>query len=478
MSDKELYYDFENYDAYVDAQIARAKRTTHQTQLQTSVNKRDYIYDRLLKFWITPDDSVLCLGARDASEPLYFKSRGHPTDAIDLFSNSEEVMICDMSKIHEHEYFKDKQYDIVVIMESIEHCLDFPGLLKGLNQVCKGYIVCMSPAAEGVNDWDCARHPFMLRHVVGNPKKQKAKLEEYFPEFEAVVNESHKGNTRAFFILRKKSYPVRGKITHGTKIWDGKFNSEVEKQYKISLCTTCMGRLYNLKQTLPINIERNSSYPNLEFVIIDYNSNDGLGEWIKDNMMEHIESGLLSYYRTTEPTHFSMAHSRNIAFKVATGDIVNNLDADNFTLGPQCSVSECWASYLNKLANEGKEKVIFAKGKRAMHGRVGFFKKEFMEELCGYDENLLGYGHDDHDLVNRAFVSGYTMYYWGGIYFDRIKTTRQEKNANMERHWKVTENENKAKSFYNLKRGIVKANQGKHWGKAHLVKNFKEEIDI
>lgn len=238
-----------------------------------------------------------------------------------------------------------------------------------------------------------------------------------------------------------------------------------------------MGRLYDLKNTLPLNIKDNKNYPDLEFVILDYNSNDNLWDWMKENMIHEIETGRVSYYRTTEPKYFSMSHSRNIAFKVATGDIVNNLDADNYVF-QGCGSSECWASYLNRLANECGEKAIFAKGRKGMHGRIGFYKKDFIETLGGYDENLLGYGHDDHDLVKRAWALGFTMFWWGGQYCNRIKTSRKEKDSNMERRWKITENENKEKSARNIQEGRFKANDGKCWGKAKLIKNFHQEIEI
>ncbi len=261
-------------------------------------------------------------------------------------------------------------------------------------------------------------------------------------------------------------------------IWDGTFVQPVAKQYKISFCTTCMGRLYNLKETLPKNIEANAAYPNIEFVILDYNSNDGLWKWMAQNMMEHIESGKVVHYRTTEPVHFSMAHSRNIAFKVATGDIVNNLDADNYTKNPDINTTECLATHLNRMANDCPTKVIFAKGKRGMHGRIGFYKKEFIELLGGYDEGLLGYGHDDHDLVQRAWCQDFIMYWWGGQYFNRIKTSRQEKNQNMEKSWKKTELINKEKSIENLAAGKFKANEGHEWGKAVLIKNFSKIVEV
>lgn len=262
------------------------------------------------------------------------------------------------------------------------------------------------------------------------------------------------------------------------KIWDAKFRNPVTKQYKISFCTTCMGRLYNLKETLPKNIKDNADYPNIEFVILDYNSDDGLWKWMAQNMMQHIEDGTVVYYRTTQPKYFSMAHSRNIAFKVSTGDIVNNLDADNYIVNPNIETSECWASYLNRMANDCTEKVIFAKGKRSMHGRIGFYKNDFINLLGGYDEELLGYGHDDHDLVQRAWKQDFIMYWWGGQYIYRIKTSRREKNQNLKQSWKETEIINKNKSAKNLEEGKFKANEGREWGKAQLIKNFSEIVEL
>ena len=262
------------------------------------------------------------------------------------------------------------------------------------------------------------------------------------------------------------------------KIWPGKFENKVNKHYRISFCTTCMDRLYNLKKTLPVNIEENKYYTNLEFVVLDYNSKDGLEDWIKENMMQYILAGKVAYYRTEEPKYFSMAHSRNIAFKVATGDIVNNLDADNFTTNPTIETKECLASYINKMANEVTEKAIFVKGKRGMHGRIGFYKNEFTDILGGYDEGLIGYGHDDHDLVKRAWSLDFTMYWYGGQYLNRIKTSGKERNQNMERAWRITEQENTIKSAKNIEAGKFKANEGKHWGKATLIKNFEEVIEV
>src|SRR5688572_6172397 len=96
---------------------------------------------------------------------------------------------------------------------------------------------------------------------------------------------------------------------------------------RISICTVCMNRLHHIKQTLPANIAANEDYPNIEFVLLDYNSTDGLSDWIRDEMSEFIENGRLKYYRTEEPLFFDRTHSRNLIVKLATGDVISNVDA-------------------------------------------------------------------------------------------------------------------------------------------------------
>lgn len=263
-------------------------------------------------------------------------------------------------------------------------------------------------------------------------------------------------------------------IGHGRPydIWGGKFTRPVTRNYKISLCTTCMGRLGDLMQTLPVNIGDNADYPDVEFVLLDYNSPDGLGDWVARNMMGLIESGKLVYARTTEPQWYHMAHSRNVAFKLASGEIVCNVDADNWT-------NAGFATYVNRLANECPEKAAFAKGRQLLRGRVGFFKREWLDLLGGYDESLDGYGHDDEDLLNRAVLQGFRLMRFGGRFVRRICTEKDVKNANMrEKNLRVTEAMNRAMSARNIENGILTSNAGRNWGVATVMKNFREEVSL
>jgi glycosyltransferase involved in cell wall biosynthesis len=255
-------------------------------------------------------------------------------------------------------------------------------------------------------------------------------------------------------------------------IWDGTFTRACERQYAISFCTVCAGRLHDLAKTLARNIIDNAAYPKLEFVVLDYHSRDNLEKWMRENMSAHIESGRVVYARTTEPKYYQPSHPRNIAFKLASGEIVCNVDADNWT-------NPGFAEAINRLANEQPERAVLAKGKQLLRGRIGFFKREWVELLGGYDEDLKSYGHEDIDLVQRAYLQGFKLMHFGGQYVSRIETHYLEKIANMEiTNWTQIEDVNKGISIAKLQRGILKANEGRSWGVATVTRNFKEVVAV
>jgi hypothetical protein len=159
---------------------------------------------------------------------------------------------------------------------------------------------------------------------------------------------------------------------------------------KISFCTVCMNRLHHLRQTLPLNIKNNLSYGNLEFIVMDYGSSDGLSEWIKSEMSEYIEKGILVYYRYNEADYFDRSHSRNLMFKLATGDII-------------CNISEKFLEQENLfLVPDTKRKFYYL---RDALGRFCAAKQDFLD-VSGYDERMSGYGFEDDDLYDRLIHNG------------------------------------------------------------------------
>ena len=176
------------------------------------------------------------------------------------------------------------------------------------------------------------------------------------------------------------------------------------KNNTISFGTVCMNRLHHIQKTLPKNIADNISYPNVEFVVLDYNSSDGLEEWIKNDLKEHIESGLLKYFKTEEPAFFDRSHSRNLLFMLCNGDVICNIDADNYT-------GKDFAKYINQKFNEEDNIFLVADTKRKYYflrnafGRFCVKKSNFLA-LRGLDEEMKSYGSETVDFYERLAVNG------------------------------------------------------------------------
>lgn len=167
---------------------------------------------------------------------------------------------------------------------------------------------------------------------------------------------------------------------------------------KISFCITCMGRLHHLKETLVKNAEDNSDHPAVEFVLLDYNSPDQLERWVKDSFPGFLD-GRLSYWRERSAVRWNMPHAKNLAHILATGDIVCNLDADNWT-------GKGYAKLLDQTFSEKPGKIVTHVHQGGFGGRVALLKKDFMS-LRGYDEELsFGWGWEDNDIKTRAESAG------------------------------------------------------------------------
>jgi glycosyltransferase involved in cell wall biosynthesis len=162
---------------------------------------------------------------------------------------------------------------------------------------------------------------------------------------------------------------------------------------KISFVTTCKGRRHHLEKTLPENILGNLGYPNVEFVVLDYNSEDGVEDFIRSRLMEYVDKGILVYFRESTAKYFHYSHAKNVAHVASTGDILVNVDADNY-IGDGYT----WA-----LEKEFREQGIFVTGQRAgsFWGRIALRREDFLA-LRGYDESLWGWGGEDEDLRRRA----------------------------------------------------------------------------
>lgn len=168
---------------------------------------------------------------------------------------------------------------------------------------------------------------------------------------------------------------------------------------KIAFCITCMNRLKHLQQTLEKNIQDNYLKGQVEFILLDYNSQDGLQEWVFHNMQKYIEEGILVYFKTTEPTLYLRSHSRNMVFRLANSTILCNLDADNF-------LGKGFAGYmLESFSNNNNMFYTSDCSSRDVFGRICIRYEDFIS-VRGYNETLQCYGYEDGDIQNRLMLKG------------------------------------------------------------------------
>ena len=130
-----------------------------------------------------------------------------------------------------------------------------------------------------------------------------------------------------------------------------------------------------------------------------------------------------------------------------------------------------------KVANQIPEKMVIVKTGRT-HGNVSFYRDDFYE-LNGYDEDLKGRAPVAYNLQIRALEMGFTCgYYKRHRGFVDNKYAIATNMAKRFENYKFVYDRNLFKTYSNVMLGQLRANEGVEWGKATVIKNFKEEIDL
>ncbi len=158
-----------------------------------------------------------------------------------------------------------------------------------------------------------------------------------------------------------------------------------ESKTFVSFCTSVKDRFDHLEETFLRNIEDNDTYPNCEFVLLNYNCPDPrTDKWAKIMLKPYIDSGRVNYYYFPKTMYYSQSHSKNLAVRLSKGDVVCNIDADNFT-GPSFS------SYVSAMLSRGEIFLCGPSDGRGLAGRICLLKKDWLA-VGGYDERFIGWG--------------------------------------------------------------------------------------
>lgn len=219
----------------------------------------------------------------------------------------------------------------------------------------------------------------------------------------------------------------------------------------ISVCIPCGNRLEDLKQALPTVIAAAHNSPPVEIVVLDYNSQDGLSDYIQE---VKTWTNAVYYRKYTGRDHYHMAHARNLAMLSGSGDYLINTCADVLMkpdyiqrLRPIVEIGYTWVRHEDRF--------------------VGIFcvaRQEFID-AGGYDERFEFYGKEDKDILGRLERRG-KSHVEIRAHLGLLPTLWPDKLKNYRLELTRSEASRRSKAIYleNIDNGVLVANEGNRWG--------------
>ena len=173
---------------------------------------------------------------------------------------------------------------------------------------------------------------------------------------------------------------------------------------ELSFCITCMNRFNQISKTLLTNLNDNKN-EKVEFVLVDFNSSDGLKEYILNNkdFEKYLNTKQLRYFSTKELIHWHASIAKNTAHKLAKGKYVVNLDCDNY-------IGKDGGDFLLDIFKNNGDNIIISQRNNIFGsgsaGRISLTKENFLK-LGGYDE------HDGATLHWMDYMASYSKVDFG-----------------------------------------------------------------
>ena len=224
---------------------------------------------------------------------------------------------------------------------------------------------------------------------------------------------------------------------------------------KVSFCITHLNREEAIKQTLPQNLKDNiEDRHKVEFVLMDFNENDEIANWVKQHFEEYLKDGYLKYFRCRDMDSWHASVAKNTSHKVATGVVLVNLDGDNFT-------GYRGGRFVFDAFNRANHEIVlwqWSKVKRdGSFGRVAVTRDRFYA-LGGYDQSLMPMGYQDNDLYERARAMGAKLVHIKDRSYN--KAIANDKYVPPTMKYEKMRDDNKRTSKRNIRSGILQANSG------------------
>jgi predicted glycosyltransferase involved in capsule biosynthesis len=226
---------------------------------------------------------------------------------------------------------------------------------------------------------------------------------------------------------------------------------------RISLCTTCFNRATQLKRVFESNLELLRGEESVEWLILNYNSQDDLDEYIQP-ILQYNEFNI-RYFKEISGRSWHMSLAKNISHKLASGDILMNLDCDNRIGEALDQIRETFT------VNVGALHLWSGRYGDGTCGRIAI-RRELFFNIGGYDESFRPMAYQDEDLLARLRDMGETVMHVPSLCPVAIANAGLgdaepvPKSAQWERYHRY----NTRISNRNRAEGRLVANEGKLWG--------------
>jgi len=157
---------------------------------------------------------------------------------------------------------------------------------------------------------------------------------------------------------------------------------------RLTMITTCKGRLRHLQQTLPLMV----CQPLTEVVVVDYGCPQGTAAWVRANFPA------VRVVEVTDDPGFNLSRARNIGARTAMTPWLLFVDAD-VIVGAELG------EWIRAGLVPGNFYLTQAFGRSDLSGSF-FCPRKAFEAVGGYDEAITGWGGEDEDLYIRLKTSG------------------------------------------------------------------------
>ncbi|MEO1703341.1 MAG: glycosyltransferase [Pseudomonadota bacterium] len=162
---------------------------------------------------------------------------------------------------------------------------------------------------------------------------------------------------------------------------------ESNQASKLSIITTCKGRLEHLKQSLPRMLDQDGA----EVIVVDFSCPDGTADYVEANFSD------VKTLRVADRENFLQWEARNLGAKQASGQWLAFVDADTILKPAELirTVGKLRPKAFAKFGPGSKlERHRSDYSPLSLNSLKGFLivERQVFEELGGYDQVLEGYG--------------------------------------------------------------------------------------